>query len=272
MSMSEAEKLSSQAEVLGYVSAQRSISPDLLRPLDLLSKRSSSSHQMGASCSKSSSVGLSAKAHAELRSSSQSVDSPYLVSSPASRKPSHSTRSVGDDPSASDLIQACHQDTPSGQLQAALAASAATAVLSEASFTAATAVANAPAHAPPPVPTFAQQSFHDATVVYSRPLDRPLYNSKASSRRNSGATWSLNRHAPFPEALQGVVKQPSQEAFTQLLQQHLFDKQDMKVLFAAFTTSLLWCCAQCQLLLKSCHISVNHKSLLMQTALVCVRV
>ena len=230
-----------QAEVLGYVSAQRSISPDLLRPLDLLSKRSSSSHHMGASCSKSSSVGLSAKAHAELRFSSQSVDSPYLISSPASRKPSHSTRSVGDDPSASDLIQAHHQDTPSGQLQAALAASAATAVLSEASFTTATAVANAPAHAPPHVPTFAQQSFHDATVVYSWPLDRPSYNSKASSRKNSGAAGSLNRHAPFPEALQGVAKQPSQEAFTQLLQQHLFDKQDMKVLFAAFTTSLLWC-------------------------------
>ena len=232
-----------QAEVLGYVSAQRSISPDLLRPLDLLSKRSSSSHHMGASCSKSSSVGLSAKTHAELRSSSQSVDSPYLVSSPASRKPSHSTRSVGDDPSASDLIQAHHQDTPSGQLHAALAASAATAVLSEASFTAATAV-NAPAHVPPPVPTFAQQSFHDATVVYSRPLDRPSYSSKASSRKNSDTTGSLNRHAPFPEALQGVAKQPSQEAFTQLLQQHLFDRQDMKVLFAAFTASLLWCRAQ----------------------------
>lgn len=231
-----------QAEVLGYVSAHRSISPDLLRPLDLISKRSSSSHHMGASCSKSSSVGLSAKTYAELRSSSQSVDSPYLVSSPASRKPTHST--VGDDPSASDLIQAHHQDTPSGQIQAALAASAATAVLSEASFTAATAVANAPAHVPPPVPTFAQQSFHDATVVYSRPLDRPSYNNKASSRKNSSAAGSLNRHAPFPEALQGVAKQPSQEAFTQLLQQHLFDRQDMKVLFAAFTASLVWCSAQ----------------------------
>ncbi|KAL0041733.1 hypothetical protein WJX79_002608 [Trebouxia sp. C0005] len=67
-----------KAEVLGYVSAQRSISPDLLHPLDLLSRRSSSFHHMGTSCSKSSSVGLSAKAHAELRSSSQSVDSPYL--------------------------------------------------------------------------------------------------------------------------------------------------------------------------------------------------
>lgn len=216
-----------QAEVLGYVTAHRSISPDLLRPLQLLSKRSSSSQHMGASCSKGCSVGLSAKP--SLRSSSQSVDSPYLVSSPASRKPSHSTRNLGEEPSGSDLIQAHHQDTPSGQLQNALAASAATAVLSEASFTAATAVANAPAHATPPLPTIAQQSFHDATVVYSRPLDRPSYNSKASSARNGGAAGSLNRHVPFPDALQGVVRQPSPEAFAQLLQQHLFDKQDMKV-------------------------------------------
>lgn len=84
-----------------------------------------------------------------------------------------------------------------------------------------------------------RQSSHDATVVYSRPLDRPSYNSKAASRKNSGATGSLNRHVPFPEALQGVAKQPSQEAFMQLLQHHLFNKQDMKVLFAAFTASLL---------------------------------
>ena len=216
----------SSLEGIGYVTAHRSISPDLLRPLELLSRRSSSSHHMGASCSKGSSAGLSAKP--SLRSSAQSVDSPYLATSPASRKPSHSARNLVEEPSGSDLIQAHHQDTPSGQLQNALAASAATAVLSEASFTAATAVANAPAHASLPQPTIAQQSFHDATVVYSRPLDRPSYN-KTSSARHSGAAGSLNRHVPFPDALQGVVRQPSPEAFAQLLQQHLFDKRDMKV-------------------------------------------
>ena len=215
-----------QAEVLGYVSAQRSISPDLLRPLNLQSRQSSSSHQMGASCSKGSSVGLSAKPNPGLRSSTQSIDSPYLISSLSTRKHGQATKSVDDGP---DLIQAHHQDNPSGQLQAALAASAATAVLSEASFTAATAVAAASASQAGPLPTFAQQSFQDATAVYSRPLDRPSYNRKASSRKNSGVAVSLNRHALFPEALKGVAKQPSQEAFEQLLQHYLFDKQDTKV-------------------------------------------
>lgn len=193
---------------------------------------------MGANCSKSSSIGLSAKANPGLRSSAQSIDSPYLASDPGSRKASQSAKSAGDHPASTDLIQAHHHNVPSEQLQNALAASAASAVLSEASFTAATAVANAPALSPQ-LPTFAQQSFQDATMVYSRPLDRPSYNHKASSRKNSGAAVSMTRHAPFPEALKAVAKQPSQEAFEQLLQQHLFEKQDMKVSLIALRDAVL---------------------------------
>ena len=215
-----------QAEVLGYVSAHRAISPELLRPLDLHSKRSSS-FSMGASCSKSSSVGLSSKANEDLRSSTQSISSPYLVSNFSSSKLSKLARPVdGATASSSDLIQAQHQADPAGQLQDALAASAAAAVLSEASDRAAAAVAADALPKPPQQPSIAQQSLIEASAVYNRPLDRPAYHHRtASGKRRTG---SLISQAPFPQALDVVVQRPSQEGFTQLLQQHLFESQDMK--------------------------------------------
>ena len=229
-----------QAEVLGYVSAHRSISPELLRPLDLHSKRSSS-YSMGASCSKSSSVVLSSKANEDLRSSSQSTSSPYLVSNLSLSKSTKAAQATSKAlVNTSDFIPARHQADPAGQLQNALAASAATAVLSEASFHAATAVAAGTLTPPPQPSSIAQQSFQEASVVYKRPLDRPAYHHRtASGRKNTG---SLITHASFPEALKAVVQQPSQEGFAQLLQHHLFEKQDMK---ASLTPGL--CCMSLQL-------------------------
>ena len=213
-----------QAEVLGYVSAQRSISPELLRPLELHFKRSTS-RSMGASCSKSS-VALSSKANGDLRSSSQSINSPYLTHNSSHSRSMKGTLSA----SEADLIPAQHQGLdPAGQLQNALAASAANAVLSEASFSAATAVATAALPTPPQPPTIAQQSFQDASAVYGRPLDRPAFNHKtASNKKAQGATSSLTNQGNFSEALKAVSTHPSQKAFLQLLQQHLFGKQDTK--------------------------------------------
>lgn len=212
-----------QAEVLGYVSAHRSISPELLRPLDLHSKRSSS-FSMGASCSKSSSVGLSSKANQDLRSSNQSISSPYLTSKVSSSKLSKAAQSPGEVAAGSgDLIQAQHQPDPAGQLQSALAASAAAAVLSEASDNAATGVAAATLPHPPQQRSIAQQSLFQAAAVYKRPLDRPAHHHKTAL----GKKGTLHS-APFPEALKAVVQQPSEEGFVQLLQQHLFESQDMK--------------------------------------------
>ena len=213
-----------QAEVLGYVSAQRSISPDLLRPLDLHSKRPSP-HYMGASCSKSSSIGIASKAESALSANPQFADSPYLVSSPGSRKSSHTTKSVHGD---SISIPAIHQDQPSGQLQAALAASAASAVLSEAAHTAATAVAVGPTAAAQQ-PSFAQQSFREASALYTRPLDRPCYNHKVLSKKANGSKVTIDKYAPFPDALKAAVELHSWDAVEQLLQHHLFDRPDMKV-------------------------------------------
>ena len=230
-----------QAEVLGYVSAHRSISPELLRPLDLHSKRSSS-FSMGASCSKSSSVGLSVKANEDLRSSTQSINSPYLVSKFSSSKSSKAAQPLdGATVSSNDLIQAQHQADPAGQLQTAIAASAATAVLSEASDRAATAVA-AGTLPVPQRPSIAQQSLLEASVLYNRPLDRPAYHHRTASGKKK--TGSLISHATFSEALKAVVQQPSEREFTQLLQQHLFESQDMK----ASSTSVYYYCLnpQCQ--------------------------
>ena len=214
-----------QAEVLGYVSARRSISPELLRPLDLQSKRSAS-FSMGASCSKSSSVGLSSKANQDLRSSTQSVSSPYLTNNLQSKSSKTAQSAGGAEANNTDLIQAQHQPDPAGQLQNALAASAASAVLSEASVRAATAVAAGTLPQPPQQPSIAQQSLLEASAVYNRPLDRPAYHHRTASGKKR--TGSLISHAPFPEALKAVVRQPSEEGFTQLLQQHLFESQDVK--------------------------------------------
>ena len=214
--------------MLGYVSAQRSISPELLRPIDLHSKRSSS-HSMGASCSKSSSLGISSKANEDFCSSTQSLKSPYLLSNLSSTKSTKGTKAASNTVS-NDLIQAQHRTDPAGQLQNALAASAATAALSEASFNAATAVAAAARPAGPLLSNIAQQSFQEASAVYGRPLDRPAYHYKTPSNRKSvPLTNSLTRHSSLPEALKAVSKQPSQESFAQLLQQQLFEKQDIKV-------------------------------------------
>ena len=183
---------------------------------------------MGASCSKSSGLGIPPKATEDLRSSTQSINSPYLLSNLSSTKSSKSTKQAGE--IVNDLIQAQHQTDPAGQLQNALAASAATAALSEASFSAATAVATAGRPASPLLPNIARQSFQDASAVYGRPLDRPTYHHKApSSRKSIPSTNSLIRHSSFPEAMKAVSKKPSQERFAQLLQQHLFGKQDIKV-------------------------------------------
>lgn len=226
-----------QAEVLGYVSAQRSISPELLRPLDLHSKRSSS-FSMGASCSKSSSVGLSSKANEDLRSSNQSMSSPYLTNNLSYSKSSKAAQPAGGaEANNPGLIQAQHQPDPAGQLQNALAASAATAVLSEASDRAATAVAAGTLPQPPQQPSIAQQSLLEASAVYNRPLDRPAYYHRTASGKKR--TGSLSSHAPFPEALKAVVRQPSEEGFTQLLQQHLFESQDMKASSASVYLSRL---------------------------------
>ena len=211
-----------QAEVLGYVSAQRSISPELLRPLDLHSKRSGP-QPMGASCSKSSSIGIASKNESALSSNPQLADSPYLTLSPGSRKSSNTTKHVE---GSSDLISAQHAELPSDGLQAALAASAASAVLSEASFTAASAVATAPASSPQQ-PSFAQQSFREASALYSRRLDRPSYKHKSPKKSQAGV--SLDKHAPFADALKALDGRPSEEAFEQLLQHHLFDKPGLKV-------------------------------------------
>ena len=214
-----------QAEVLGYVSAHRAISPELLRPVDLHSKRSSS-FSMGASCSKSSSVGLPSKANEDLRSSTQSNSSPYLVNLSSSKLSKLAQPLDGATANSSDLIQAQHQADPVGQVQDALAASAATAVLSEASDHAAAAVAAGALPKPPQQPSIAQQSLLEASAVYNRPLDRPAYHHRtASGKRRTG---SLISQPPFPQALDVVVQRPSQEGFTQLLQQHLFESQDMK--------------------------------------------
>lgn len=215
-----------QAEVLGYVSAHRSISPELLRPLDLHSKRSSS-FSMGASCSKSSSVGLSPKANQDLRSSTQSISSPYLTSKVSSSKLSKAAQPAGEAAASdSELIQAQHQPDPAGQLQNALAASAAAAALSEASDHAATNVAAATLPQPPQQRSIAQQSLWEAAAVYKRPLDRPAHHHKTALGKKG--TASLIGRGPFPEALKALVQQPSEEGFVQLLQQHLFENQEMK--------------------------------------------
>lgn len=224
-----------QAEVLGYVSAHRSISPELLRPLALHSKRSSSS-SMGASCSKSSSVGLSSKVNQELRSSNPSISSPYLTSKVSSSKLSKAAQSPGEAAAGSgDLLQAQHQPDPAGQLQNALAASAAAAVLSEASDYAATSVAAATLPQSPQQRSIAQQSLLEAAAVYKRPLDRPAHHHKTALGKKG--TASLMGPAPFPDALKAVVQQPSEEGFIQLLQQHLFESQDMKASSAACNSS-----------------------------------
>ena len=252
LSSANVSRCVTQAEVLGYVSAQRSISPDLLRPLDLHSKRPSPYH-MGASCSKSSSIGIASKADSALSANPQFADSPYLVSSPGSRKSSHTAKSVHGDSSS---IPAIHQDQPSGQLQAALAASAASAVLSEAAHTAATAVALAPTAAAQQ-PSFAQQSFREASTLYSRPLDRPSYNHKASSKKANGAKVTIDKYAPFPDALKAAADQHSWDAVEQLLQHHLFDRPDMKVRHPHASGYNLTCCmkwaATSSVLQKTAH-------------------
>ena len=155
------------------------------------------------------------------------MSSPYLTNNLSPSKSSKAVQPAGGAAAnGADLTQAQHQADPAGQLQNALAASAATAVLSEASDRAATAVAAGTVPQPQQQPSFAQQSLMEAAAVYNRPLHRPAYHQRTASGKKR--TDSFISHAPFPEALKAVVQQPSEEGFTQLLQQHLFEGQDMK--------------------------------------------
>ena len=155
------------------------------------------------------------------------MNSPYLTNNLSSSKSSKAAHlGGGAEANSTELIEAQHQPDPAGQLQNALAASAATAILSEASDCAATAVAVGSLPQPPQQPSIVQQSLKEASAVYNRPLNRPAYHHRTAPGKKR--TGSLISHVPFPDALKAVVQQPSEKGFTQLLQQHLFDNQDMK--------------------------------------------
>lgn len=221
-----------QAEVLGYVHTHRSTSPDLLRPLDLHSKQGYSSSTMGAGCSKSSSVGLTAQQVQEQPFLPQYSNSPYLADN-ASRKASHTTKLLPAAEPPLSTIQAYHGEQSSSNVTlppSDLAANACVDASMPSSADAASVAGQVSSSLSSP--SIVQQSLQEASVVYTQPMSRSPSTSRSpgkSLNSSNNVKQAIARHGTFAAALKAIGKEAAPDAAPPLLQHFLLGKKYVTV-------------------------------------------